>query len=45
MFADKRKKEILHRMGALCNMEEDNFMDEDDRWGKEWGEMYCYDYG
>lgn len=45
MFADKREKEMLHKMGALCDMEEDNFMDDDDGWGSDWGEMYWYDYG
>lgn len=43
MFADKREKEMLHRMGALCDMEEDNFMEDNDGWGAEWGEMYWYD--
>ncbi len=42
LFADKREKEMLHKMGALCSMNEDNFMDENAGWEKELGTMYWW---
>ena len=40
LFADKTEKEMLHKMGAVCDMDDDNFMDENAGWEKEFGNMY-----